>query len=88
MKGEATVGSRPVDTGKLTMPLLSVSAARDTISPPEGVDAIASIVPQAEIVRLRGGHVGIVAGRAAAGLWPRVVEFLGNGHGSPERADG
>ena len=82
MKGEATVGSRKVDIGKVSMPVLSVSAARDTISPPEGVDAIRSIVPQAEIVRLRGGHVGIVAGRAAAGLWPRVVDFLGDGTGN------
>ncbi len=88
MKGEAAVGNRPVDIGNVSMPVLSVSAARDTISPPEGVDAVGSIVPQAEIVRLRGGHVGIVAGRAAAGLWPRVVEFLGNGKDSGDRADG
>lgn len=87
MKGEAAVGSRKVDIGNVTMPVLSVSAARDTISPPEGVDAISSIVPQAEIVRLRGGHVGIVAGRAAAGLWPRVVDFLGKPNAARERAD-
>lgn len=87
MKGEATVGGRGVDLDNVTMPVLSVSAARDTISPPEGVDAIQSIVPQAEIVRLRGGHVGIVAGRAAAGLWPRVVEFLGDKNAAEPCAD-
>ena len=29
--------------------------------------------------RLPGGHVGIVAGRAAAALWKRTVEFLSEG---------
>jgi hypothetical protein len=54
-----------------------VSAEKDTIAPAAGVDAIRTIVPHAEILRLPGGHVGIVAGRAAAALWKRTVEFLG-----------
>ena len=58
------------------MPVMSVSAEKDTIAPPDGVDAIQSIVPHAEVMRLPGGHVGIVAGRAAAALWQRTVEFL------------
>ena len=49
---------------------------KDTIAPPEGVDAIRRIVPHAEVMRLPGGHVGIVAGRTAAALWERTVEFL------------
>jgi hypothetical protein len=40
------------------------------------VDAIATLVPHAEVLRLPGGHVGIVAGRTAASLWQRTVEFL------------
>ena len=36
----------------------------------------AQIVPHAEVLRLPGGHVGIVAGRSAATLWKRTVEFL------------
>ena len=61
------------------MPVLSVSAEKDTIAPAAGVDAISGIVPHAEILRLPGGHVGIVAGRSAATLWKRTVEFLGAG---------
>jgi poly[(R)-3-hydroxyalkanoate] polymerase subunit PhaC len=76
MAGTATVGDRRVDWSAVTMPVLSVSAEKDTISPPEGVDAIVKIVPQAEVMRLPGGHVGIVAGRAAKALWQRTVEFL------------
>jgi polyhydroxyalkanoate synthase len=76
MSGKALVGDRQVDLSNVTLPVMSVSAEKDHISPPDGVDAIKSIVPHAEIVRLPGGHVGIVAGRAARGLWDRTVEFL------------
>ena len=76
MAGTATVGDRRVDWSAVTMPVLSVSAEKDTISPPEGVYAIVKIVPHAQVMRLPGGHVGIVAGRAAKALWQRTVEFL------------
>ena len=79
MKGCATVGDRTVDLSAVRMPVLSVSAEKDTIAPPAGVEAIAKVVPHAEVVRLPGGHVGIVAGRAAASLWKRTVEFLREG---------
>jgi poly(3-hydroxyalkanoate) synthetase len=79
MARTATVGDRVLDFSAVSMPVMSVSAEKDTIAPPEGVDAIVKIVPQAEVMRLQGGHVGIVAGRAAAALWKRTVEFLGSG---------
>jgi poly(3-hydroxyalkanoate) synthetase len=63
------------------MPVLSVSAEKDAIAPPEGVDAIVKVVPHAEVLRLPGGHVGIVAGRTAASLWQRTVEFLATSRG-------
>ena len=40
MKGTATVGDRPVDLKAVAMPVLSVSAEKDTIAPPAGVDAV------------------------------------------------
>jgi polyhydroxyalkanoate synthase len=76
MKNEAKVGNRLADLAKIRVPVMSVSAERDTIAPPEGVDAIGSLLPQAEIVRLPGGHVGIVAGRSARTLWDKTTEFL------------
>jgi polyhydroxyalkanoate synthase len=79
MKGTATVGDRLVDSKTVAMPVLSVLAEKDTIAPPAGVEALRSIVPHAEVLRLPGGHVGIVAGRAAVALWKRTVEFLGAG---------
>jgi polyhydroxyalkanoate synthase len=79
LKGTVTVGERPVNCANVEMPVLSVSAEKDTIAPAAGVDAVQKIVPNAEILRLPGGHVGIVAGRSAAALWKRTVEFLGPG---------
>jgi polyhydroxyalkanoate synthase len=76
MAKTATVGSRRVDTSAITMPVLSVSAAKDLIAPAEGVDAVKTLIPHAEVMRLPGGHVGIVAGRSALALWQRTVEFL------------
>lgn len=84
MHGTATVGDRALDFSRVSMPVMSVSAEKDTIAPPAGVDAIKRIVPHAEVVRLAGGHVGIVAGRAAAALWKRTVEFLGGGSSAGE----
>jgi polyhydroxyalkanoate synthase len=84
LKGTATVGDTPVDCADVAMPVLSVSAEKDTIAPAAGVDAVQTIVPHAEILRLPGGHVGIVAGRSAATLWKRTVEFLGSGESPRE----
>ena len=79
MHGRAHVGDRDIDLSRVTMPVMSVSAARDTIAPADGVDAIAKVVPQTQVVRLPGGHVGIVAGRASSQLWQQTVDFLDAG---------
>ena len=76
MAGTATVGDRLIDLAAVTMPVMAVSAEKDTIAPPDGVNAIQSIVPHAEVIRLAGGHVGMVAGRSAPALWQRTAEFL------------
>jgi polyhydroxyalkanoate synthase len=81
MKGTSTVGNRVVELAAVRMPVLSVSAEKDAIAPPEGVDAIVQVVPHAEVLRLPGGHVGIVAGRTAASLWQRTVDFLATPRG-------
>jgi len=79
MKGTAELNGVAVDPSRLAMPVLSVSAAKDAIAPPEGVDVIAQLVPHAQVLRLPGGHVGIVAGRTARRLWDITAEFLHTG---------
>jgi len=76
MAGTAKVGHHQVKLSAVTMPVMSVSAEKDAIAPPEGVDAVKRVVPHAQVVRLPGGHVGIVAGRNAPAMWQRTVEFL------------
>ena len=76
INGTAHVGDHIIDLDRVTVPVLSVSAAKDSIAPPEGVDAISRVIPHADIVRLPGGHVGIVAGRAATALWDTTIDFL------------
>lgn len=76
MTGKTTIGDRELELAAVTMPVMSVSAEKDAIAPPEGVDAIRKLVPHVEIYRMPGGHVGIVAGRAATALWQRTVDFL------------
>jgi poly(3-hydroxyalkanoate) synthetase len=81
MSCQTRVGQKEVSLADVSMPVLSVSAAKDTIAPADAVDAISLIVPQTEVLRLPGGHVGIVAGRSALTLWERTVKFLGTSHG-------
>ena len=88
MRGTARVGDRALDLRSVTMPLLAVSAEKDLIAPPAGVDAIREVVPHAQVVRLQGGHVGIVAGRAAAALWQRTVTFLAETPGASAEKPG
>lgn len=75
MTGRTTIGDKTVDISAVTMPVISISAARDHISPADGCDAIARIVPHAEVVRVPGGHVGAVAGSRAPDLWGRIADF-------------
>lgn len=84
MTGRPTIGRHVVDMSAVTMPVMAVSAEKDTIAPPEGVDAITRIVPHAQVVRLPGGHVGMVAGRSAPALWQRTADFLAKTPGTAE----
>jgi len=54
MTGIVQIGDRMVELAAVRMPVLSVSAEKDLIAPPEGVDAITKVVPHAEVLRLPG----------------------------------
>ena len=86
MTGRTTIGSKTVDLSAIDMPVFSVSAARDHISPADGCDAIVEVVPHARVLRVPGGHVGIVAGSRAAELWQTVAEFHLEPETEPEAA--
>jgi polyhydroxyalkanoate synthase len=55
-----------MDLGAIDMPVLNVMAERDHIVPLASAEPLARVIPQTEELRLAAGHVGLVAGRAAA----------------------
>lgn len=79
VKGRLRLDGHPVKLAAITLPLLNVAAAADTIAPRPTTSAVLGAVASAdkdEIV-LEGGHVGIVVGRTAkANLWPQVSRWL------------
>ena len=64
---------------RIRCPLLNVAGSADTITPRSTTRAVMQLVSSEdkEELVLKGGHVGILVGRAArTELWPRVVEWL------------
>jgi len=67
VEGTLHLGGRRVDLGEVRCPLLNVMAAHDHIVPTPATEPLTRLVgsQDAEELRLRAGHVGLVAGRAA-----------------------
>ena len=63
VRGNELMGT---DFGALRMPVLNVMAERDHIVPLAAAEPLRGLIPQTEELRLAAGHVGLVAGRAAA----------------------
>ena len=79
VKDELVLGGKPVRLGAIKRPFLHVVAEHDDVTPYE---AAAPLVPMVgseikEEIKLKGGHVSLVAGRnAVTRLWPRVSDWL------------
>jgi polyhydroxyalkanoate synthase subunit PhaC len=79
VQGKLVVGGRRVDLAQIACPLLTITAAKDWICPPQSSAVLNDLVASADkrVLELPGGHVGVVAGRRAAEqLWPRLAEWL------------
>ena len=79
MEGTLALRGERVDLGKLKANVLNVIAETDHITPPcqsEGV--MAKIASQdKEVFRVRGGHIGIMAGSGAEkNTWPHIEKWL------------
>ena len=79
MEGTLRLRGERVDLSKLTANVLNVIAENDHITPPcqsEGVmDKIGS--QDKEVFRVRGGHIGIMAGSGAEKTtWPHIEHWL------------
>jgi len=79
VKGTLTVRGEPVDLRQIRANLLNVIGEDDHITPPCQSERILEMVcsKDKELLRLPGGHIGIMAGSGAAkGAWPRIDAWL------------
>ena len=80
LEGRMTVGTHPVDLGRITCPFLHVTAEHDHIVPAEASAPLIDMVGSADKqhIELKGGHVSLVAGpNAVRRLWPQLDRWLG-----------
>jgi polyhydroxyalkanoate synthase subunit PhaC len=80
MRGEWVIRGERVDLSRIRANLLTVIAETDHITPPCQSEAIVAKVSSKdkELFRVRGGHIGIMAGSGADRItWPHVERWLG-----------
>ena len=83
--GGLVLGGEPVDLGAIRCPVLNVMAERDHIVPLPAAEPVTRLVgsDEADELRLGAGHVGLVAGRAAAKVTlPGIVDWI-TAHSDP-----
>src|SRR5438128_5066424 len=79
MKGTLSLRGEKVDLGRLQANLLDVIAEDDHITPPCQSETVLEKVGSADkqLLRVPGGHIGIMAGSGAAkSTWPKVEAWL------------
>jgi polyhydroxyalkanoate synthase len=79
IRNELIVRGERVDLGRIRANLMTVIAQGDHITPPCQSEAIVQKVssPDKEVFRIRGGHIGIMAGSAAPAVtWPHIDQWL------------
>jgi polyhydroxyalkanoate synthase len=78
VQGKMKLRGESVDLKKLRANLLNVIAESDHISPPCQSDIMDLVGSEdKELMRVRGGHIGIMAGRGAeANTWPHIESWL------------
>ncbi len=80
MKGELVIRGERVDLSRLKANLLTVIADGDHITPPCQSESLVNKVGShdKEVVHVRGGHIGIMAGSGAQKrTWPQIEQWLG-----------
>lgn len=86
VQGRLVLGDKKVLLSNITCPLLNVVASSDVIAPRPTTSAILDRVSSTDKEELvvKGGHVGIVVGRAAStDLWPKVSSWLDRHSSTP-----
>ena len=78
VRGEFRVGQRRVDLGRITCPLLLLTAEADHLVAPSSTEGIRPHVGSRDVTSMGigAGHVGLVVGaKAHAKFWPEVTRW-------------
>jgi polyhydroxyalkanoate synthase len=78
-RGEWMVGGKVVDPVAITVPSLVVAPSRDRLVPADSALALARRLPQAAVLNPDIGHIGMMTGRGAEGVWGRVATWIKTG---------
>ncbi|MEW5737332.1 MAG: alpha/beta fold hydrolase [Myxococcota bacterium] len=79
VQGKHWVGGKRVDLKRITCPVLTIAAEKDTICPPNAAVALNSAVGagNTQVVNVPGGHVGAVVGsKASQKLYPTLITWM------------
>ncbi len=79
VKGDLSIGGKPVRLSRITMPVLNVYATLDHIVPPDASRALKEQIASSDYseFQFEGGHIGIYVSRQAQTVVaPRIAEWL------------
>lgn len=76
-RGRWRVGGERVDARRIETPALVIASTPDTVAPFTSAKPAADALPNAQLLKPSGGHVGMVVGsRAQSELWDPAAAFL------------
>src|SRR4030095_3582342 len=79
VRGEMRVGGQRIDLGRITCPLLMLTAKSDHLVPPASTEWSRPAVGARDVhaMGINAGHVGlVVGGRAHATFWPEATRWV------------
>lgn len=79
VKGNLTLRGERVNLSRITANVLNVIAEGDHITPPCQSESVMALIGShdKELMRIKGGHIGMMAGSAAAkNTWPHIERWL------------
>jgi polyhydroxyalkanoate synthase len=88
VRGQFHLAGRPTDLGRITCPLLLLTAKNDHLVAPSSTEGIRPHVSTRDIrsITVDAGHVGlIVGGKAQKTLWPEATRWLADRSTPPPR---
>jgi polyhydroxyalkanoate synthase len=79
IQGKLVIDRQRVDLSRIDCALLTITAAKDYMCPPQSAAVLDEIVASTDklVIELPSGHIGSVVGRTAMEqLWPRLAAWL------------